>query len=198
MPPRTRKYKTVLIISLTKINAYFVQTQWCMWDYLPIYSLEPGTATRLEALLPICPSTSSWKWTSSPVLGQVHLDRPPCRTQSSRHCLVVQTCQAYRDHRHRRPSWQEHPPDLYNQDPKVWSVEAWNHSNVKSEIDHRSLYCDFTYKERACKVHESTERSWRGQGTCGSPESSIIEYLPHSPFLPRSSERMRPTTLNLW
>ena len=35
----------------------------------------------------------------------------------------------------------------------------------------------------ACKARKSTDRSWRRQGTCGSPESSIIKYLPHIPLL---------------
>ena len=60
------------------------------------------------------------------------------------------------NHRHRHSSWQ-------------WSAKAWNHRNVKSEINHCSLHYDFNYRERACEVRESAERSWR------SPS--------HSPFL---------------
>ena len=129
------------------------QAQWCVWDYSTTNSLESGAATRLEALLPICPGTSTWQWTLSLVLGQSHPDRPPRCTQTFGHF----------------------------------------HRNVESENDHCSSQRDFGYRKRACKVRESTEGSWSGQGTRGSPESGIIEYLPHSPFFPWSSGRKRPT-----
>ena len=82
----------------------------------------------------------------------------------------------------------QHQADLYNQDPEVWSAKTRNHRNVESVISHRSPHCDFGHEERACKVHESIERSWRGQGTSECPESGIIEYLPHRPFLSRLQE----------
>ena len=51
-----------------------------VWDYLPTNRLEPETVSRLEALLPTRPGTSSWEWTLSLVLGKDHPDRPPRRT----------------------------------------------------------------------------------------------------------------------
>ena len=95
------------------------QAQWCVLDFSPTNSLEPRSAIRLEALLPMRPGTSSWEGTLSLVLGQDHADAPPRHAKLSGHCIVGQTCQACQNHRHHRSTSQKHPADLYNQDLKV-------------------------------------------------------------------------------
>ena len=55
--------------------------------------------------------------------------------------------------------WQQHPAELYNQDPEEWTAKARNHRNVETGVNYRLPHCNFSYEGRTCEVRNSAEWS---------------------------------------